>query len=222
MAKPQWLIVSPASGSGDGTISASAAAHTGRVARTGILTVTGVGVATPETVSVTQTPKAEFASFDYGSEIAVAQAGGNVAITGLSNSSKLTFSWVTPSGQTQPEYTPDGDEEYAGVDFPTIVLPTTYTAAGVTTDNGASIADDPGASSQFAFSITIPFPENTVAVAVWRTLQVACNGSQVAQIVCKQAAAAPTLSVSPSEITIPQAGTAQSITVTSNTGWSVS
>lgn len=222
MPKPSWLTISPASGSGNGTISNSAAAHTGRVARQGTVTVTGAGVAQPATYAVTQEAKAEFASFDNGVEIAVAAAGGNVTIEGKSNSSKLTFAWITPDGQTQPEYTPDGDEEYGGVDFPTIVLPSQYSAGGVQTNNGTAISGDPGADAEFAFSIVIPFPENTVAVEVDRTLQVMCNGSQVAQIVCKQTAASPTLSVSPQSITIPQVGTAVNVTVTSNTTWTVS
>ena len=222
MAKPSWLIISPASGSGNGTISNSAAAHTGRVARQGTVTVTGAGVAQPVTYAVTQEAKAEFASFDDGQEKAIAAAGGTVSITGVSNSSKLTFAWITPQGQTQPEYTPDGDEEYGGVDFPTIVLPSSYSAGGVDTDNGEAITGDPGATAEFAFSIDIVFPANEVAVEVDRTLQVLCNGSQVAQIVCKQTAAAATLSVSPESITIPQAGTAQEVAVTSNTNWTVS
>ena len=45
MAKPQWLIINPASGSGNGSIANSAAAHTGRVAREGDVTVQGAGVA---------------------------------------------------------------------------------------------------------------------------------------------------------------------------------
>lgn len=222
MAKPTWLSISPASGSGNGSIANSAQPHTGRVARTGTVTVQGAGVAEPATYAVTQEALAEYASFDNGIEMAVAAAGGNISITGKSNSSKLTFSWLTPAGQTQPEYTPDGDEEYAGVDFPTIVLPTQYSAGGVQTDNGVAITGDPGAEAEFAFSITIPFPENTVAVEVDRTLQVLCNGSQVAQIVCKQTAATPTLSVSPTSITIPQAGTAVNVSVTANTTWSAS
>lgn len=43
MAKPNWLVVNPSTGSGNGTISNSSSEHTGRVARTGTVTVTGVG-----------------------------------------------------------------------------------------------------------------------------------------------------------------------------------
>ena len=222
MAKPQWLILSPSSGSGNGVISNSAAAHTGRIARSGIVTVQGVGVAQPATYNVTQEAKSEYVSFDNGAQMAVGIMGGNITILGKSNSSKLKFEWAIPTGQIQPEYTPDGDESYGGVDFPTIDIPATYSAAGVQTNNNTSIDGDPGADNEFAFSIDLVFPENTVAVEVDRTLKVTANGSQVAQIVIKQAAASPTLSVSPQSITIPQVGTAVTVSVTSNTTWSVS
>lgn len=222
MAKPNWLIINPSTGSGNGTIANSADAHTGRVARTGVVSVQGAGIATPATYNVTQEAKAEFVSFDNGNEMAIAVEGGNVTITGTTNSSKLKFEWVVPEGQNQAEYTPDGDEEYAGVDFPSIEIPASYSAAGVATNNDTAIEGDPGADAEFAFSIDISFPENTVAVEVDRTLRVTANGSQVAQIICKQTAAEPTLTVSPQSITIPQAGTAQDVTVTSNTTWSAS
>lgn len=223
MAKPNWLNIQPSSGSGNGTIANSAGAHTGRVARTGTVTVTAAGVATPATYDVTQTPKAEFASFNNGSEMAAPAAGGNLTIAGKSNSSKLKFEWVIPTGKTQPELTPEGDEEYAGVDLPAVTIPDTYTAAGATATNDTAISGDPGATEEFDFSIVLNFPVNPVAVEIDRTLKVTCNGAQVAQIVIKQTAADPTLSVSPAAITIPQAGTpAVDVTVTSNTSWEVS
>lgn len=97
MAKPGWLIINPTQGSGNGTISNSANAHTGRVARTGTVTVTGVGVSTPATYRVTQEPKAEFASFDNGTEMSANKGAGKVTIVGKSNSAKLTFSWLGES-----------------------------------------------------------------------------------------------------------------------------
>ena len=45
MAQPSWLTVDPTSGSGDGTITNTGLEHTGRVLRTGAVTVTGDGVA---------------------------------------------------------------------------------------------------------------------------------------------------------------------------------
>ena len=202
MAKPAWLTVDPSTGSGNGTISNSASAHTGRVARTGTVTVTGTGVATPATYTVTQTPKAEFASFDDGESMAAGKAGGTVTVTGKSNSSKLTFSWAGTVSD--------------------VSIPASYTAAGTTTSNGTAITGDPGATAEYAFSIALTFPANTTVSEITRSLIVTCNGSQSAQIAIVQSAGDATLSVSPSEITIPQAGTAQTVTVTSNTSWTVS
>ena len=202
MAKPAWLTVSPGSGSGNGTISNSASAHTGRVARTGTVTVTGTGVVTPATYQVTQTPLAEFAAFDEGATMAAAKSGGTVTVTGTSNSSKLTFSW-------------------AGTVLD-VNIPSTYTAAGSSATNGSAITGDPGATSQFAFSVALTFPANTSVSDVTRSLIVTDNAGNSVQIAIVQAAGDATLSVSPTEITIPQAGTAQSVTVTSNTSWTVS
>lgn len=201
MAKPSWLIINPASGSGNGTISNSSNAHTGRVARQGTVTVQGENVTTPSTYTVIQTALAEFAAFDAGTEISVSKSGGALTILGKSNSSKLTFSWVGTSD---------------------VDLPTSYTVAGVNTSNGTSINGDPGAAEQFTFSITLNIPENTTIDDITRTLKVTANGGQYAQINLVQAAGDAYLSVSPTEITIPQDGSAVSVTVTSNTSWTVS
>ena len=202
MAKPNWLNITPQQGSGNGTIANSAAAHTGRVARTGTVTVTGVGVATPATYRVTQEPKAEFVSVDNGAEMSAAKEAGKVTVTGKSNSSKLTFSWT-------------GDSH-------NVVMPTSYKAGGITTTNGTAVADDPGATAEFSFSIEFDFPVNDTTGEVTRTLTITANGGQASQIAIVQAAGDARLSVSPKEITIPQEGTAVSVSVTSNTSWSVS
>lgn len=201
MSKPSWLVVNPTTGSGNGTIANSASEHTGRVARTGTVTVTGTGVATPATYRVTQTPKDEFASFDNGTSMSVDKAGGTVTVQGKSNTSKLTFAWVGTSD---------------------VSLPASYTAAGTSTNNGTAIAGDPGAASQYTFSIALSIPENETIDDITRVLKVTANGGQTAQISLVQSAGDATLSVSPTEITIPQNGTAVSVEVTSNTSWTVS
>lgn len=202
MAKQGWLIVNPTSGSGNGTISNSANAHTGRVARTGTVTVTGVGVSTPATYRVTQEPKAEFASFDNGTEMSANKGAGKVTITGKSNSAKLTFSWL--------------GESYG------VPLPDSYSAGGLTTNNGVNIEGDIGASAEYSFTLELDFPKNDTVEDITRTLIVTANGGQASQIAIVQAAGDARLSVSPTEITIPQSGTAVSVTVTSNTTWTVS
>ena len=202
MAKPNWLNVSPTSGSGNGTVSNSATAHTGRVARTGVVTVTGSGVTTPATYKVTQEPKAEFASFNNGVEMAAPKGGGTLTIEGKSNSSKLTFAFVG--------------------DIHEVTLPAQYQANGTSTDNAAIIEGDPGASSEFSFSLEPSIPENETVEEMERVVKATANGGQSVQITIKQAAGDATLSVSPTEITIPQDGTAVSVNVTSNTSWTVS
>ena len=202
MAKPNWLNVGPISGSGNGTVSNGATVHTGRVARTGIVTVTGSGVSVPATYKVSQEPKAEFVSFDNGAEMAADKNGGNITIAGKSNSSKLTFLFV-------------GDNK--GVD-----LPASYQANGISTNNGVEIDGDPGAANEYAFSLGLTLPENTTIEEVERIIKVTANGGQSVQIIIKQAAGDAYLSVSPTEITIPQDGTAVSVNVTSNTSWTVS
>lgn len=201
MAKPSWLNVTPTSGSGNGTISNTSSAHTGRVKREGVVTVQGSGVATAATYKVIQTPKAEYVSFDNGSEMAVEKSGGNVTITGKSNSSKLTFSWVGTSDVT---------------------LPSKYEAAGEQTSNGSAISGDPGATAEYEYNVTLNVPANTTIDSITRVLKVTANGGQYAQISLVQSAGDAYLSVAPTEITIPQDGSAVSVAVTSNTSWTVS
>ena len=201
MAKPIWLNVSPSKGSGNGIISNSSTAHTGRLLREGIVTVTGSGVTTPATYNVIQTPLAEFVAFDNGAEMAVTKDGGKVIITGKSNSESLLFAWVGSSD---------------------VDLPTNYTAAGKVTVNGNAIEGDPGAVSQYEYNIEITLPANNDVDEVTRTLKVTANGGQSAQIAIKQSAGDAYLYVSPTKITIPQDGYAVSVEVTSNTDWSVS
>lgn len=203
MAKPTWLTVNPTQGSGNGTLANSASEHTGRVARTGEVTVTATGLETPKTYTVTQSPKAEFVSFDDGAETAAAKTGGLITLTGKSNSAKLTFSWV---GSVED-----------------VEIPETYQANGSSTNNGEAISGDPGAATQYDYSIQLTLPENDTVDEVQRTLLVTAEGAQTAQIIIKQAAGDPTLELSETEITIPQAGTPEvSVSVTSNTSWTVS
>ena len=203
MSKPLWLNVSPTSGSGNGTISNSASKHTGRVARTGVVTVTATGVSTPKTYNVTQTPSAEFVFFDDGDSMSVSKGGGTITIRGKSNSSKLTFAWVGESYEVE--------------------LPAQYTAAGISTNNGIAIAGDPGASSEFVFAIELEVPLNDTIEEVTRTLKVAANSTNVTkQIAIVQAAGDPRISLSTNSITIDTNGTAVSVNVSSNTSWTVS
>lgn len=200
MAKPSWVNLSKTSGSGNDTVAISAAIYTGRVARTsGVVTFRASGVA-DKTVTVGQGGKPEFVNIQ--SAATVAKAGGSVTITGTSNSSKLTFS--------------------LGTGVLTLTLPTSYTANSLSTNNGAAITGDPGASAEYAFSITITgIAANTGTTEKTRQVTVTNNAGDTATCLVTQAAGDATLSVSPTTINLTWEGTAQNVSVTSNTNWTV-
>ena len=202
MAKPSWLTVTPGSGSGNGVLQNTGSVHTGRLVRTGIVTVTAVGVAQPKTYNVTQEAKPEFITIDNGADMAADKGGGKVTVTGKSNSASLTFAWV-------------GDDLEA-------TIAEQYTAGGKSTNNGESIEGDPGATSVYNLSVELTLPGNYTVDQVDRTIKVS-NGSSVSQqIVIQQTAGDATLSLSETEITISADGSAVSVNVTSNTSWTVS
>jgi hypothetical protein len=103
-----------------------------------------------------------------------------------------------------------------------VSLPSKYEAAGEDTANGSAIAGDPGATAEYEYNVVLSVPENTTIGSITRVLKVTANGGQYAQISLVQSAGDAYLSVAPTEITIPQDGSAVSVTVTSNTSWTVS
>lgn len=155
MANPAWLTIVPMSGNSNETVNCTGTEHTGRVARSYAMTISATGPA-PCTVTATQTPLAEFVTFTSNTS-SIGKGGGNLTITGRSNSTKLTFSLgASPS-------------------LP-ITLPENYTASGVSTANGAAITGDPGAVAAYDFSIVFSVPENTTISNRTATLNVADNG----------------------------------------------
>lgn len=200
--KPSWLTTDPNSGNGNGSITNTASVHTGREVRTGTVTVTGIGVLTPATYKVTQKAKAEFVSFDDGMEMSAPKEGGAVTVNGKSNSQALTYSWVG--------------------DVSDVELPGTYKANGAPTNNGSDIEGDPGAISEYASSVELTLPANDTTEEKERVLKVSAKGGQTAQITIKQSAGDAFITVEPSEITLESDGSAVSVTVKSNTQWTVS
>lgn len=211
MAKPAWLAIVPMSGNSNETVNCTGTEHTGRVARSYAMTISATGPA-PCTVTVTQTPLAEFVTFTSNTS-SIDKGGGNLTITGRSNSTKLTFSLgASPS-------------------LP-ITLPENYTANGVSTANGAAITGDPGAVAAYDFSIVFSVPENTTISNRTATLNVADNGGtsagagQFHSTVITQNAGDAYLYINEegtttASITIPQAGTSTSFQVLSNVDWTI-
>lgn len=196
-----FVTVDPVSGSGDQAVNFSGEKHTGRLQRTINLTVTTNGGAKKALV-VNQAAAAEVVRSD-SPNASVQKTGGNVTITGKSNSTKLTFA-VTPA-------------EENGL---TLQLPANYTAAGKTTANGVVIADDPGAAGEFVWSITISdVPANVTIEELTATLKVTAAGGQTANVTVTQAAGDSTIELDKETINLDVNGTQQTVNVTSNDSW---
>lgn len=196
-----FVTVDPVSGSGDQAVNFSGEKHTGRLQRTINLTVTTNGGAKKALV-VNQAAAAEVVRSD-SPNASVQKTGGNVTITGKSNSTKLTFA-VTPADDN-------------GL---TLQLPANYTAAGKTTANGAVIADDPGATGEFVWSITISdVPANVTIEELTATLKVTAAGGQTANVTVTQAAGDSTIELDKETINLDVNGTQQTVNVTSNDSW---
>lgn len=196
-----FVIVDPVSGSGDQAVNFSGEKHTGRLQRTINLTVATNGGAKKALV-VNQAAAAEVVRSD-SPNASVQKTGGNVTITGKSNSTKLTFA-VTPAKEN-------------GL---TLQLPANYTAAGKTTANGAVIADDPGATGEFVWSITISdVPANVTIEELTATLKITATGGQTANVTVTQAAGDSTIELDEETINLDVNGTQQTVNVTSNDSW---
>ena len=205
MSYAAWLIPSKTQGSGNDTVNVGAGSdNTGRNARSTNMTFKAANC--PDVVrQVTQAGKPEFVTI--ASAASIDKTGGTITISGVSNSSKLTFSLA--SGGTLE-----------------LTLPANYTANSVSTANGAAISGDPGASAEYAFSIQFAnVGANPTITAKSCQLIVTDDAGHTATCTITQAAGDPTLSVSPSSITLDwNAATAQtsdSFTVTSNTNWTI-
>lgn len=196
-----FVTVDPVSGSGDQAVSISGDKYTGRLERTAnLIVVTNGGV--QKALVVNQAAAAESVTSDSPTAT-VAKTGGNVTITGKSNSTKLTFA-ATPA-------------EENGL---TLQLPENYTAAGKQTANGAVIADDPGATGEFVWSITISnVPANVSIEELVATLSVTAAGGQKAQVTITQAAGDSTLEIDKETINLDVNGSAQTVNVTFNDEW---
>lgn len=195
-----FVTVDPVSGSGDQAVSISGDKYTGRLERTAnLIVVTNGGV---QKALVVNQAAAESVTSDSPT-VTVAKTGGNVTITGKSNSTKLTFA-ATPV-------------EENGL---TLQLPENYTAAGKQTANGAIIADDPGVTGEFVWSITISnVPANVSIEELVAMLSVTAAGGQKAQVTITQAAGDSTLEIDKETINLDVNGSAQTVNVTSNDEW---
>lgn len=201
MAKANWVNVDPSQGSGNKTINVSSASeHTGRNVRSSVLTITAANV-DPVTVTVNQQGKPEYVRNDSDTASANKE-GQNITIKGISNSKKLTFSLGT------------GDLN--------VSLPSTYTAGGLTTNNGAEISGDPGATAEYNWSIVINVPANESITELSRQVIVTDEGGNTDTCIITQMSGDAYLRVDKNVIELTYQGTAVSFKVESNTNWAIS
>ena len=200
MAKASWAVVNPSQGSGNKTVNVSSSSeHTGRSARSTVLTITAANVEA-KTVSVTQQGKPAYV--DSQDSATAGKGGQSVTISGKANGQKLTFS--------------------LGTGNLSVTLPSTYTAGGVSTNNGSAISGDPGATAEYNWSIVITVPENTTIGELTKQIIVTDEGGNTDTCLLTQTAGDATLSVSKTAIELTYQGTAVSFDITSNTSWTIS
>ncbi len=206
MAKSTHLVVTPATGSGNNTLSVGASAHTGRTSRTGSFSVVAGSIT--RVVTVNQAAKAEYVSVESVT-YAVAKTGGTVTVKGKSNSAGLGFSL----GKTSVTST---------VEELSLTLPATYNVGGTAVEMNVSlIPNDPGASNEYEWTVQFTIPVNNTVKTLERPLTITADGGQSVSTTIQQAKGDPTLTVSPITVNLTAAGTAVSVTVTSNTNWSI-
>lgn len=198
-----FVTFNPGSGDGDQAVTVSGDKYEGRVQRTQKVEFSAESGSVKKTATINQAAVAEFVKIDPTAS--VGKGGGTVTISGTSNSTKLTFS-LTPD-KTHPL---------------TLNIPASYQAAGKTTSNGAVIADDPGATGSFVFSIVFSdIAANTNINDLVNTLKVATAGGQTANTVITQTAGDPFLVIDKSVINLDANGTPHTVNVNANIKWTI-
>lgn len=201
--KISFVTFNPGSGDGDQAVTVTGEKYEGRVQRTLQVEFGSESGNVKKSTTINQSPAAEFVKID--STASVGKEGGTVTINGTSNSTKLTFS-LTPD-ETHPL---------------TLEIPASYQAAGKATNNGATIADDPGATGPFTFSIVFSdIAENTDLNDLVNTLKVTAAGGQTANTVITQTAGDPFLEIDKEVINLDANGTPQTINVNANIRWTI-
>lgn len=191
MAKSSWLTVFPMSGSGSATLTNTGTNHTGRNIRSTTVTATVKGLSVSRSYTVVQKALEEFVSITGDASVSVDREGQTLTLSGLSNSSKLTFA----SSSTR------------------VTVSSSYTVDGSAATNGVVITGDPGASSQYEFSISVTVPVNTGTSALSFTITATTASGAKATWTLNQVASdiVHTLTLSPSVSTIAAKGGSSTI-----------
>lgn len=224
MAKAVWIALNPSSGTGTKTVSVSSQNFTGRVERTTTLTITSTkDTSKKATVTAKQAALTEFLTLKTPIGDSIPATAGIIQYIFESNSKYICLR---------------KDSGYNASNIIVLNIPEIQTERLILTGVDKSsfilytIPDDYGASSKYTIEIAISVKDNETIKPITRkfTLGAVSGTSEpttfptalTVTTTSVQAAKVVTLKVSPTSITIPAAGTAQTITVTSNDAWTIS
>lgn len=197
------ITVDPSTGSGNTQLSVSATADRGnRITQSATFKVATPGDGPSEQFTANHVAAAEFITPTSMSP-AVPKDGGNVTITGTANSPVITFA--------------KGSGEIIEGEIATI----SYTANGSAATSGTEIPNDPGATAKYTWTVSIPTTENPTVETRSQTITISGDSMEPVTITLQQAVGDAELSLNPDTVNIPQAGTAQTIQVTTNTTFTV-
>lgn len=200
-----FITIDPVSGQGATAVNISGDKHTGRLARSKTFNASAEGVSAPKVLTVNQAAAAENITVTSATAT-VAKEGGTVTITGKSNSTKLGFAVNADSSNPL-----------------NLVVPANYTAAGKQTANNAVIADDPGATAEFDWSVTFSgIAANTTIEELIATLTITAAGGQTKSVTITQAAGDPYIELDKETINLDVNGTVQTVNVDTNTKFTFS
>lgn len=202
--KQNGIVVNPPSGSGDTTLQVKAeTAHRGnRVAQTATFEVEGTGVAEKKQFVANHLPATEFIQFDNSSP-AVDKGGGTISLTGVSNTTRITFS--------------KGTGDIIDADIAAIK----FIAHGAPATSGVAIAGDPGAKAKYLFSLTLTAAANETIETRTQQIIAIADGGQKVTATLNQTAGDPFIEVAPTSVDVPQDGSAVQVTVDTNTTFTV-
>lgn len=202
--KQNGIVVSPSTGSGDTTLQVKAETvnRGNRVVQIATFEVEGTGVAVKKQFVASHLPAEEFIEFDNKSP-AVDKGGGTITLTGKSNTQNITFSKGT------------GDIIKASL---TAIA---FIANGAGAKSGIDISGDPGAKAKYSFSLTLTAAANEVLKARTQQIIATAKGGQKATVTLSQTAGDPFIEVTPTNIDVPQNGSAVQVTVDTNTTFTV-
>ena len=202
MAEISWITIDKKSGSGNQKINVTAAAHTGRLARSGTIVVKTAGTAgsaVTKNVAVTQNLRPVFVTKGADASVTAADITKDITFTTNSQSFKVACTGGTV-----------GAVKVKG--------------AAVTASSGNyTPSGDPGATAQYTVTVTVTFPANTTVQAkrITTSLTDATTSSATASVVITQAAANSNLTVDPETLTFAYGGESKTFSITSNDSWTI-